>query len=224
MPEIKNFYAVKYGETFITDAMAHQGGDRTIRLPISLTNYLIVTDDKMILVDAGCDTMPGFELNHFYRPVETLARGGIGADKITDVIFTHSHHDHVEAIKHFKNARIYIQESEYNPIKKLISDDTEVHTFKESMNIDGIIDIVHTGGHSCGSSVVEFDYKGKRQALCGDECYYRDCLEKNIITGSTSNPEKSQAFIDRYSNSEKYRVWLSHDPDILPGKNGLLEL
>lgn len=224
MQSIKKIYAVKYGETFISEAMAFKGGDRTKKLPISLIVYLIDMQDRRILVDAGCDTMPGFELNHFYRPVEALARAGISAASITDVVITHAHHDHIEALKHFAHATVYLERNEYPEGKRFIPDGCKLVLFDDEMIIADGVRAVKIAGHSRGSCVVECEYKNKCFVICGDECYHKDCIAKGIVTGSSVDEEKSLGFVQRYSDGTRYCTLLCHDADILPGQNGIVEL
>ena len=86
MSEILGVYALKYAESTIPESWVFRGGDANVKIPISFTVYLIETDDRRILVDAGCDTMPGFDMKYFVSPVEILARLGYSPDDITDVI------------------------------------------------------------------------------------------------------------------------------------------
>lgn len=70
-----------------------------------------------------------------------------------------------------------------------------------------------------GSCIVICEDNKIKYVLCGDECYYKACLEKKIPTGASVAPEKSKAFVEEYSKSE-YITFLFHDPDILRGKIG----
>ena len=69
--------AFKYGATEITEQMAFQGGSENIKLPIALLFFLIEYENKKILIDVGCDTMPGFELIEFENPVKVLETYGV---------------------------------------------------------------------------------------------------------------------------------------------------
>ena len=223
MSEIKRLVALKYGETYIDEGMAYRGGDRTKKLPISLIIYLIETDSRKILVDAGCDTMPGFELINFCSPTEVLGRLGIGADEITDLILTHAHHDHAEATHHYKNATVHIESGEIGAARGFIPEEMALEVFSERKTVDGCVEIIKIGGHSKGSCIVEFDYKGKKYVICGDECYVRRCLDEKIPTGASLSREKSLAFVEKYGN-EQYVTLLCHDYEILTGMNGVLEI
>ena len=223
MSEIERLIALKYGETYINEGMAFQGGDRSKKLPISLIIYLIETDSRKILVDAGCDTMPGFELFNFCSPVEVLKHIDLQADEITDLILTHAHHDHAEATHHFKNATVHIEKGEFEAARCFIPDTMAVDVFNERKAVGSCVEMIKVGGHSKGSCIVEFDYKCKRHVICGDECYVRRCLDEKIPTGASYSREKSLEFITKYS-SDQYVTLLCHDYEILTGQNGAIEL
>ena len=114
--------ALKYGETVLSEHMILEGGERGRLYPISLILYLIETEGRWILVDAGCDTMPGFPLSHFCGPVAILERYGVPPEEITDVILTHHHHDHAQGAEHFSEARFWVQREELEKCKKYLPD------------------------------------------------------------------------------------------------------
>ena len=64
--------AFQYGKTDLTMRAVFQDGNPNEKMPISLLFFLIETDGRKILVDVGCDTMPGFELFEFKKPVEVM--------------------------------------------------------------------------------------------------------------------------------------------------------
>jgi glyoxylase-like metal-dependent hydrolase (beta-lactamase superfamily II) len=223
MNKIKRLAAIKYGETFIHEGMAFQGGDTKVKIPISLIVYLIDTGDRKILVDSGCETMPGYDLFNFSSPADTLRKAGVSPDEITDLILTHAHHDDAEATRSFPNVTVHIEEQAYPYAKCFIPDEMNVEIFRESKTVDGCITVKLIGGHSEGSCIVEFVYRDKKYVICGDECYVRTCLEEKIVTGCSCCPEKSLEFVNRYGSGE-YVTLLAHDFEILTGQNGVLEL
>ena len=207
--------ALKYGQSGFGENYIFKGGSKDVRLPISFTIYLISTEGKNILVDAGCDDGAGFEMSVFKKPVEVLAECGLSPEDITHVVLTHKHHDHVEAVRHYKNAVIYIQEEEYPSAKKYIPEGFSVALFREECTIAEDVTVKKIGGHTHGSSIV----LAGRYVLCGDECYHERCLTEQICTGASKNEEKSIAFLREYSK-DGYIPLLFHDPGILPGKVG----
>ncbi len=211
--------ALKYAESTIAESAVIYGGRPEVRIPISFIVYLIKTEQSYILVDAGCTTMPGWEMKHFCSPAEILKRTGVTPEAINHIILTHSHHDHIEAVYLFENALVHIQEDEYQQCTNKIPHSMKVNLFRDKYVIDGCVNILRIGGHSVGSSVVKIG----KYVICGDECYSKICLDKKIPTGSTCNIENSIRFIEEYSKPE-YKPLLCHDSIILPGQNGWLKI
>ncbi len=206
--------AFKYGTTEITERMAFQDGNENIKLPIALLFFLIEYKNKKILIDVGCDTMPGFELFEFEMPVKVLEKCGVKRTEITDVIITHSHHDHIDAVYNYPQATIHLHQKELDSAVRYLPDDKQLSTFVESEKIFDNIEIKHIGGHSAGSSVVLVNCGKYTYVFCGDECYTKDNLLKSKATGSSVSLEKSKYFVEEY-RKEKYIPVLFHDPDIL---------
>ncbi|MBQ9783721.1 MAG: MBL fold metallo-hydrolase [Clostridia bacterium] len=215
--------ALKYGETTLSEAMVFRGGKQGRMLPISLTLYLIETEGRRILVDAGCDTMPGFALTHFCGPVAVLTQAGIAPDEVTDVILTHRHHDHAEGARHFPGARFWIQAEELPGCRKFLPPDADVQLFEEQTQVCAGVVARRIGGHTAGSSIVEVTGGGQIYVICGDECYSPLCLERGIPTGASCCPERSEAFLETYRDP-RYRVLLAHDDRILSGRNGAFRI
>ncbi|MBR5271542.1 MAG: MBL fold metallo-hydrolase [Clostridia bacterium] len=207
--------AFKYGVTEITENMAFQNGNKKTTIPISLLFFLIEYQEKKILVDVGCDTMPGFKLFEFQKPVEVLETYGVDRGDITDVIITHSHHDHIEAIGYYENATVHIQKDEYVAATKYIPKNFDVHLIDDEFSLAENLIIKKIGGHSVGSCIVLAD----NYVLCGDECYSEKCLTDKICTGSSYNIEASEKFIEEFSKN-KYIPLLFHDIKILKGRLG----
>ena len=95
---------IEYGKSVLSEREIFQGGVEDKFRPIVFMIYLIKTENRLILADAGCETMPGFDMRDFIGPIKALEKTGIKPEDITDVIITHSHHDHIECVKYFKNA------------------------------------------------------------------------------------------------------------------------
>ena len=201
---------IEYGKSVLPESMIFQGGAEDKFRPIVFMIYLIKTEKQLILVDAGCETMPGFDMRDFIGPVKALEKIDIKPDDITDVIITHSHHDHIECVSRFKNAVIYIQRDEYESGKGYLAEGMNIKLFDDEMQVSDGVRAVKIGGHSKGSCIVEVTDDKKTYIISGDECYLRECLDKKIPTGTSYCPEKSRKFIEKYSSGE-YTVLLCHD-------------
>lgn len=202
--------ALKYGESSLPESMIFINGDKEKRRQIVFKVYVIRQNEKLVLVDAGCETMPGFVMENFIGTKNALKNIGIECSDVTDVIITHSHHDHIECVGYFKDAIIHIQKDEYENGKKYLLENTRVNTFKEETLVCDGIKIIKIGGHSKGSSVVEVNCNGDTYIIASDECYSRDNLTEKIPTGCSVCPEKSKLFVEKYSD-KKYKVLLAHD-------------
>ncbi len=217
---ILSIMAVKYGESVLEESLIFENGAKDKVRPISFVIYLIKTNKRLILVDAGCDTMPGFEMKNFCSPADVLKRENIDPECITDVVITHSHHDHIDAIRHFKNATVHIQRAEYEVAREYIPSGFYTKVFDDKTELDGVR-VVKIGGHTAGSCVVEFEKSKKKFVIVGDECYIRECIQKSIPTGSSYSPDASRNFLEKYKGHE---LLFCHDYDILPGKTGLMKI
>ncbi len=199
-----------YAKSKLPESMIFPFGDKNKNRDIVFRVFLIKENEKLILVDAGCETMPGFDMVDFIGPVTALKNIGISPKEITDVIITHAHHDHIECVKYFENAVIHIQKDEFEYGKTYIPSELKLNLFDDEFSVTENIKAINIGGHSIGSCIIEI-YKDKKiYVVSGDECYLRENLTQKIPTGSSFNKQKSEQFILKYSDT-KYEVLLCHD-------------
>ena len=199
-----------YAKSTLPESMIFPFGEKNKSRDIAFKVFLIKENEKLILVDAGCETMPGFDMKDFIGPIKALKNIGISPKEITDVIITHAHHDHIECVKYFENAVIHIQKDEYKYGKTYIPSKFNLNLFDNEFYITKNVKVINIGGHSIGSCIVEI-YKDKKiYVVSGDECYLRENLTQKIPTGSSFNKQKSEQFILKYSDT-KYEVLLCHD-------------
>ena len=211
--------ALKYAESTFPEWLILKGGDKDVRLPISFIVYLIKTENSLILVDAGCENMDGFDMRHFSSPKEILERLGISPAQIHHTIITHPHHDHIQAVHLFKNSTIHIEKDAYEKGKAYIPKSFSVNVFDSEYIIDGCIKILKIGGHCDGSCIVI----ANEYVIAGDECYSLKSIEDKIPTGAAQYPEKNAEFIKEYSKP-CYKVLSCHDCRILPDANGYVKI
>lgn len=212
-------FAIKYGETSITEDGVFLGGNKEKKVEISLCIYLIKTNERNILIDVGCDNLPDFTVKNHVSPVEILKQTGLSAEEISDIVITHAHCDHIQASRYYKNACFYIQKEEYKQGKEFLPDSAELVLFGEEYALTEEINIKKIGGHSVGSSIVIAETGGEKYLFCGDEVYLSECIRKKIPTGTSVNRKNSLRFIKEYVN-ENYNVLCCHDL-ILDGRNGI---
>ena len=195
-----------YGRSRMKESMAFPDGDPAVTFPITFTFFLIREGAHKILVDSGCTTMPGWEMEDFCGPAAALAKVGLRPEEITHLLITHAHHDHIESASLYPNAHVFLQEQEYEKGKKYLQKDQKLTLFKEEIEPVSGVRMRCIGGHSKGSCIVELG----NTVIAGDECYTRRNLEEHIPTATSADPQKSRAFIEKYSHP-KYTVLLCHD-------------
>jgi glyoxylase-like metal-dependent hydrolase (beta-lactamase superfamily II) len=205
--------ALRYGSTTLGENWIFNDGDPKRKYRIALLFFLIEVDEKKYLVDVGCDTMPGFDLIEHTSPINVLNSIEIDGAEIDGVILSHTHHDHVDGIRYYKNATIYVHESEKDVVERL-APKNKVTSFSSEYKIADNVTIKHIGGHSKGSSVVEIKTKETTFVLCGDESYHRQCFDFIDRVKVGYNVERSTYFYTEYSKP-CYTTILFHDDTIV---------
>jgi len=93
------------------------GADTTRTLDIAMMCWLLDGGPgRHVLVDAGFyrpKFLAEWKPVGYVKPSDAVARAGVAADSITDVIISHVHWDHLDGADLFPNARIWIQREEY---------------------------------------------------------------------------------------------------------------
>jgi len=215
----RRIVVIKYGESVFNESYIFRGGSPERMLPISFVIYLIQDGARNILVDAGCNDGAGFDMTIFSKPADIVKAYGLMPEDITDIVITHHHHDHIEAVKDYPNAIIHMQKEEYELGKTYIPQKQKVELFdEEKLLAEGLV-VKKIGGHSVGSSIVLCNCNSKRYLLCGDECYVKDCIVQHVPTGSSYDLAKSEQFVRNYSDGQ-YEFLLFHDAEIMKGRIG----
>lgn len=205
--------ALRYGTTLLGENWIFTDGDPQKKYRISLLFFLIEANGKKYLADVGCDTMPGFELLEHTSPINVLNSIGIDGAEIDGVILSHTHHDHVDGIRYYENATIYVHKSEQDVVKKL-APNNKIIAVDEEYKLTDNITMKHIGGHSVGSCVTEIKTEKTVFALCGDESYHKLCFDFLDRVKVGYDAERSACFYGEYSKP-CYTVVLYHDNDIV---------
>ena len=201
--------------------------------------WLIRGHGRDILVDTGFNAEEAAVRSRklTINPVEALARFGIKAEAIKDVVVTHMHYDHAGNLERFPNARFHLQDREMNyatgrcmcfaALRHPFSVEHVTlmvrHVFSERVTFhsgDGEImpgvTVHRVGGHSDGLQVVRVATARGPVVLASDAAHYY------------TNLHRRSPFPIVYNISDMCQAWetverLAGHPDrIIPGHDPLV--
>src|ERR1043165_3872957 len=110
-------FAIRYAtipDFPVADLVQGAAADR--KIDIAMMVWLIRGGGHNVVADSGFYRPQFFKnwtVKDFVRPDEAVARAGVKADDVTDVILTHAHWDHADGADLFPKATIWIQKDEY---------------------------------------------------------------------------------------------------------------
>ena len=218
------------------------GADQNRKLDLQMMIWLIKgPGGRNILVDTGCyhdRFVRGLGIKDFIKPSDTLAKLGLSAGDITDVIITHMHWDHADGIDLFPNAKIWIQKDEYgyytgaawqqggksggiDPddvlalVKLNIGHKVNLVDGDDREIIDGIR--VYTGGrHTFASQYVGVRTAGGTVVIASDNMYLYENLEKHAPIAQTFDAASNLKAQDRMKQiaSRPDLIVPGHDPAV----------
>ena len=117
-------YGVSYGNSSYREDKIIHGGSSSKALPFEWLFWIIRGNGRTILVDTGFDEpqmAKAWNISDYVQPVERLRQLGISPSEVSDVILTHAHWDHVGGLAPYENAKIWIQEEEYQYARSKVS-------------------------------------------------------------------------------------------------------
>lgn len=152
---------------------------------------------KNILIEAGLGRgkmtekqLRNYGVTEQSKVDESLAKLGLKPSDIDIICMTHMHFDHASGLTKkdgdgyvsvFPNAVIYTSDIEWDEMRhpNIRSRNTywkenwepiqeQVQTFSKEMEIEGVIKMFHTGGHSAGHSIITIENEGERAVHMAD--------------------------------------------------------
>lgn len=234
-------FAIRYATLPQFPLNALVKGAETTKIDVPCYVWLVRGGGKNILVDSGFyrpQFMKQWKPADYIRPDEAVARAGVKAGDITDVVITHAHWDHLDGADLFPNAQIWIQRDEYvyytadawQSGGKHGGIDPEDLAFLLKANtsgrlhlIDGEREIlpgirVYTGGrHTYASQFVTVTGKPGPIVLASDNVYLYQNLEKHVPIAQTFDEGSNLAAQDRMKTMVKDQRFIvpGHEPLVL---------
>jgi len=240
---IYEVYALSYGvyPGFPVSGLI-AGADKDRKIDLQMMIWLVKgPGGRNILVDTGCyheNVVKGKGIKNLIKASEAIAKLGLSATDITDVIITHMHWDHADGMDLFPNAKIWIQKDEYVYYTGLawqsegkhggIEPDDVLTLVKLNMDhrvnmVDGdnveIIDgiRVYTGGrHTFASQYVGVRTTSGTVVIASDNMYLYENLEKHAPIAQTFDPDSNLKAQDRMKQlaSRPDLIVPGHDPTV----------
>lgn len=215
--------------------------DKDRKLDIAMMVWLIRGGGRNILVDSGFyrpQFLKSWKVLDFVRPDEAVARAGVKADEITDVVLTHAHWDHADGADLFPKAQLWIQKDEYayytgeawQPGGKhggIDPDDVLVFVRANMAGrlhlIDGDREIlpgihVYTGGrHTFASQYVSVPTRSGTVILASDNMYLYENLDKHAPVAQTFDRDSNLRAQDRMRTiaTKPELIVPGHDPAVM---------
>lgn len=79
-----------------------KGGDRAVLIDCGFMNH-----------GGGAEMAKKFDVPWWISPLRLLEEIGVARDKVSDIVLSHAHFDHMGSIAEFPQARLYLQKREY---------------------------------------------------------------------------------------------------------------
>jgi glyoxylase-like metal-dependent hydrolase (beta-lactamase superfamily II) len=213
-----------------------QGAEKDRKLDIAMMVWLVRGGGHNVLVDSGFyrdDLVKRWKPADYVRPDAAVARAGVKADEITDVIITHAHWDHADGADLFPKATIWIQKAEYDYYSSRAGKDgitkEDIDFFHRAKDagrlrlVDGDREIlpgisVYIGGrHTYASQYVGVTSAHGPVILASDNVYLYENLDKHVPIAQTLDAVSNLAAQDRMKSlaGDAGLIVPGHDPAVM---------
>lgn len=218
-----------------------KGADPSRKIDIAMYVWLVRGGGRNVLVDSGFyrpEFFKSWKIADFVRPDQAVARAGVKADEITDVIITHMHWDHAGSVDLFPKAEVWIQRDEYAyytgaawqkggrhggielaDLTTMLRANTEgrLHLVDGDGEILPGISVYTGGRHTWASQYAVVDALPGRVVLASDNLYLYENLDKHLPIAQTFDEASNLQAQDRMRKlaSDPRLIIPGHDPAVL---------
>jgi glyoxylase-like metal-dependent hydrolase (beta-lactamase superfamily II) len=185
-------YAIKFRDGWKIQAKDYvTGANPSDSVDVCNMFWLIKSDSKNILVDAGFIDPTGSDKN-FVRPDSMLKRLNIEPSDISDIVITHPHTDHIGGLTLFPEARVWMQQDDYDYFTGPAWEEGSYRYGFEKNDVENIIAV---------------NLQGRLKLIKGDNIEIMPGIR--VYTGSKHTFENQYLLVN--SNSEKNKILLASD-------------
>ena len=239
-------YAVKYATlaNFPVEALV-KGADPARKLDIAMTVWIIRGNGRTVVFDSGFyrdHFLKQWNPKEFLKASDAILQSGIvpaiHPGDVTDVVISHMHWDHADGMDLFPNAKIWLQQDEFNyytgeawqhPDTHGGIDPDDVLTAVK-LNLQGRVRLVHgdmqeilpgitcyTGGkHTYQSQFLGVNTRAGVVVLASDNMYLYENLDKHLPIAQTLDAASNLAAQDRMKSlaASTRLIIPGHDPAV----------
>jgi glyoxylase-like metal-dependent hydrolase (beta-lactamase superfamily II) len=241
--ETVNFevYALKYATRDAQGSEHFYGHDiHDYPMPMDYFVWAVVSDEYSIVVDAGFTTEVAARRGreHLRCPAEGLQQLGIHCARVSCVILTHLHYDHVGNLEKFPAATFVVQDEEMafwtgryagrEHFRNIVEVQDIVHLVRENFNgrvrfVGGSKEVVpgitvhRVGGHAAGLQVVRVHTAKGNVVLASDAShFYANIEEDRPFSVITDLRQMYEAFdVVRALADSPEHIVPGHDPEVM---------
>ncbi len=228
-------YSVKVGATQRAKRKLFiQKGEKTDRIPIAFSFQILENKNGVTLVDTGfiSEKMKAkWKVVDYRNPVAALAALGIAPDRVSNIVITHRHWDHVGGLTLFPKAKVWMPKKEFKTaLKKFGSKFPVITSSLENAEKEGRmrwtkrieevlpgVVVVRQGLHTRNFQYVVVKNKNGIWVLASDVGGLYENFDGPVASGQTLNPRGSvEALrnIAKLVDNDLSRVVPSHDPEV----------
>jgi glyoxylase-like metal-dependent hydrolase (beta-lactamase superfamily II) len=200
---VNRVYAIRYARRDAGSAEHFYGHDpHDAPMPMDYFLWVAIGDAGAVVVDAGFTPETARERGReiVCDPVDVLARLGVAAADVRDVVLTHLHYDHTGNLSAFPRARFWVQDAELGfwtgrhagrgELGAIVTPGDVVELVRLNFAgrvafVDGDgevapgITVHHVGGHAPGLQVVLADTAAGPVLLASDASHFYANLEQD---------------------------------------------
>ncbi len=212
--------------------------------PMGMSWYFFVArrarvdgSERVVLVDVGTDRLAeprgrgerrSWHVRRAVPVLEALARLGLGAEDVTDVVLTHHHWDHVGALARYPDATVHAHPAEWARVPDALRRPVERAGRASLRRAGGALwpgfAVRNSGAHTAHQRMVRVECADGPVIVASDAAYlYRNLEEHRAVAVATSAAANLRALDRAVADVGADRVIPGHDPAVFTRYRSELE-